>query len=453
MMRVVNRLGPGLRAAEKYLILALLLGVYCSEIGSVPFHVDESLRIGSSYVFEEYFHGHLNSPVWDEDFLDADGLSFPIVVTSTIGRYFIGVGRTIGGYTVDELNGLWNFRISYKQNVAEGRVPGPGLLWWSRIPNALAAAAGIFLVYLILHENFGKLTAYAWVLLAGASPYLLVTLRRAMDEGVLIFGIFLVIFCAVRVLATVRSPRWTQRRLVTWLILLGVSIGFTAGAKFNGTAAGVVGLGVSVLAALEQAPRVRERIVWSLRNLLTVAIPAYLAFVLPNPFLLKHPVTGIVKMYQRRIFIMPIQYRLMPDSIRVHGMRERLHLIFERVFSDFGLFPGATYVNLALVLLGLAVCLWSTWHWMKRSGGQAAAPVILLTGFFMSLFILLMHLDAERYYVIPVVFALLLAAIGMGAIGKAASHPLDADEPSPADRQPTASGPPESDSRTTSSPA
>jgi hypothetical protein len=163
----------------------------------VRFHADESAWIGSSFVFEEYFKGRFNSPVWDQNYAGSDRQVVPITTNSTITRFFIGLGRRIGGIPRAELNLVWDFNMTAEQNAAEGRMPSAALLWWSRLPMAILAAAAIFLVYLVLRRSFGRLAAYSWTVLAAINSYFLLSFRRAMDEAALIFGICLILYCCM----------------------------------------------------------------------------------------------------------------------------------------------------------------------------------------------------------------------------------------------------------------
>jgi hypothetical protein len=113
---------------------------------------------------------------------------------------------------------------------------------------------------------------------------------------------------------------------------------------------------------------------------------------------------------------MPIQFEWVPEPMRIDGMPERMHLIRQHVFSEFAAFPGVPVVNALLAALGLAVCLWSGWRWLRGVSSNGGPLAVLLTGGCLSLSAFVIHIDVERYYMVPVFFGVLLAAVAFGSL-------------------------------------
>ena len=130
------------RWLEFAVLAALLTVVMVSAVDDVEFHGDEASRIASSYFFETFTDGHLNSPLWDENYWT--------LTQPPLSRYFIGLGRSAAGYGPEDLNNTWNWYRDVERNIKEGNMPSPGLLWWSRLPMALlTVVSGLALFYLL----------------------------------------------------------------------------------------------------------------------------------------------------------------------------------------------------------------------------------------------------------------------------------------------------------------
>ncbi len=399
---------------EHGLIIFILGLFYFSNIGQVPFHADESSWIGSSNVFEEYFNGHFNSEVWDNSDWQLgfrDGKAWvPIATNSTITRFFIGIGRRLGGYSEHDLNGPWDFSQTDDWNLANGNKPIPGLLFWSRLPMAFLAVLSIYLIFFLIKTSFGRVTAYILVLCFVINPYFLLTFRRAMDEAPLLAGISLTMFAAMKYLQAASGGK----KQIVWLALLGFAVGFSGGAKLYGLATAAVGLAVVVFRAMQDEGRWIARIRSAFIQLVAFSTAAYLFFLLPNPFLLTHPVTGPIAMLQYRTWLMPIQFVFVPARLRIGSFSVRMNFFFQHVFSDFSVIRGVPVLVLFLGLLGAITCVWFALHRIKNLERNAGSIAILVTAFCASLPTFFINIDLDRYYILPVVFSTIFLAIGIG---------------------------------------
>jgi hypothetical protein len=99
------------RIVESVLVFFVLIYCYCSNIKSITFHPDEASWIATSYYFELFTKGNTSSALWDESVWTK---SF-----SPIPRYLIGIGRSIGGFEISELNKPWDFQKDKNTNINE----------------------------------------------------------------------------------------------------------------------------------------------------------------------------------------------------------------------------------------------------------------------------------------------------------------------------------------------
>jgi hypothetical protein len=109
-------------------VLAIsVFSVFLIRIPSVSFHCDEALGISKSVVFELVGRGDFEDPVWRN----------PAFTEKVVRGYFIGLSRYLGGYSENDLNKMWNHRLSFRDNVEAGNMPTARLLWWGRFPSVL----------------------------------------------------------------------------------------------------------------------------------------------------------------------------------------------------------------------------------------------------------------------------------------------------------------------------
>jgi hypothetical protein len=247
---------------EGLAVLLVITAVMFTGLSAVRFHPDESHWIGASSSFEAYVTGRVLDPIWQarED----------RYTMAPITSYVIGAARRLGGWTPDALNKPYDFNRPYSLNLADGRVPVPGLLAWSRRGVTATAVIGLYVSVVVFARAAGRPAACVWLVLVLASPYLRDMLRRAMNEGVLLAALALVIWATFRLLAELDRPhaQWRQWTLVGWLVLAGGAAGLAAQTKLNGA---IVGFGVlAVIGVVVSAPAFLTPLDWSRYYLLPV---------------------------------------------------------------------------------------------------------------------------------------------------------------------------------------
>jgi hypothetical protein len=187
-----------LRRFEAAAALVVIAGALFTGLSAVKFHPDESHWIGLSAPFEAFFSGRLLDPIWrtrQDRYMNAP-----------ITYYVVGAARRIGGYTPEQLNLPYRFDGSRAENLSEGRVPEAGLLTWGRRGVTASAVMAIFVSFVLFARAASRPAAYLWLGLVLIHPYLRVTLRRAMNEGVLLAALALVLWAAYRLLVELDRP-------------------------------------------------------------------------------------------------------------------------------------------------------------------------------------------------------------------------------------------------------
>lgn len=261
------------------IILAIIVGFFVVlsfvTIPTVPFHPDESTYIYMSADFERLFTDPL-SMIWrpgqelnpNQKYRELDA---PLV------RYFIGIGRWL--LNEKPLQVDWNWSETWEENQSRGALPDARLLFASRITIALLFPASIYLVYKI-----GSALKDQWVGMISATMYainalILLHTRRAMSEGILLFGLCLAL--------------WSMTRSRTRPWLVAVCAAFAFNAKYSAAPILVIGL----LAAIWCGPRSVKNIVK--RSLVYISIVIAITFIL-NPFLWSNPVKAALAAFEAR---------------------------------------------------------------------------------------------------------------------------------------------------------
>ena len=137
------------------IILFLLTLILFSMSVPNPMHSDESIFIFTSLYLEKTLQLDLSEPAWD--------ISFFTLCATMLPRYFIGASRYIAGYDIEQLNEPYNIAISPEENLAQGRVPEPGLLFASRIPMIIFTIFALMFFYLLLKRSVHWLAGLAFL--------------------------------------------------------------------------------------------------------------------------------------------------------------------------------------------------------------------------------------------------------------------------------------------------
>ena len=381
---------------ERLAVLLVITAMMFTGLSAVRFHPDESHWIGASSSFEAYFAGRVLDPIWQarED----------RYMTAPMTFYVVGAARRLGGWTPDALNKPYDFNRPYSLNLADGRVPVPGLLAWSRRGVTATAVIGVYVSFVVFARAAGRPAAYVWLVLVLASPYLRDMLRRAMNEGVLLAALALVIWATFRLLAELDRPhaQWRQWTLAGWLVLAGGAAGLAAQTKLNGAIAGFGVLAVIVMAAVRYPLSARRRAGYLVLGAVILAGSETAVYFASNPTLWPNPPREIVRVVRARRQLMTVQTMRAGDAV-LRTMTDRSRVIPRRVFYDFALVPRA-WSSTLLVLIGGLITIWQVRQWLIRQSDNHAIVALAVIGVVVSAPAFLTPLDWRRYYLLPVYF-------------------------------------------------
>jgi hypothetical protein len=388
---------------ELILVIGVLAFVYLTNLSQVEFHSDESMWIGTSYIFENYVRLEFKSEVWDK--------YYKTVTNPPVANYVIGLGRFIGGFRRPDLNKPWNYERGREYNERIGAMPSENLLWWSRLPMAIMAVLSVGIGFLLLRK-LSVITGYLWLALILFNPYFSLHLRRAMGESTLVFLSMLTLLFDIQALAAAQTDNAHQKRnSLLWLFLAGITSGLAGEAKLNGIP--LLGANVVVailLGSLLNRP-LKEKIIATVQYGLVTSFAGIFAFIGSNPYLWPAPLTRSIQMFVDRAQTMQQQAITYSGSFMTPA--QRLTIIPTRIFHDYASLPIPAVFNFALVTLGVVIALLSIRGLRARKNFDPTPIVMLVTAFFVSAPIWLNQLDWDRYYMYPELFAVAFTALAL----------------------------------------
>lgn len=400
------------------LIIVLPL-LFCVNLGHIPFDPDESWFIASSGAFEAFVSGDLLNRAWSEN---AITLSHPPGV-----RYLVAIGRLAGGYGREDLNQLYDYKQSLVVNQAQGRVPSPGLLWWSRLPMALIGAACGLLLALVAYEVAGTFAAVFALLLYVANTYIRNSVGHGMGEAPLFCCLLLATLAGLRAINAWGYIAQTEgvglRQLSPvggWFVLMGICCGFAGLVKINGLLVVSAAIVACVLLAYAATDKVRPivRSPFVLRTCAATLAGAIGVFELFNPYLYPDILGRTGGMFLYRAAEMRYQQQIFPDHV-LPGIGARLAWSWWQITSDSAAisFPGAWLLNSVLLVWGLWQLLSGAWNSLILQRGLGHSGLLLLvllaSGGPM---VVLNPFDWPRYAFLPVAWGGLCIAVGAAAV-------------------------------------
>ncbi len=258
--------------------LLILYSVYVFlGVKSVPFHPDESSLLYQSRDLEKAI-SEPGSLVWSETPENAYDQTYRLL-NAPLAKYVIGLGRLGAGYDAESVSVDWDWGASWEENARQGALPSDRLLLGSRFAVALFLPMSVVTIYLAAHSIGGVKTGLVAALLLALNALVLLHTRRAMAEGVLLFGVCLAI---LGVLYADRFP---------WLD--GLGLGLAVSAKYSALALLPAGL----IAVLWDSELDRREI---LKKLGIFVLTLSLVVILLHPLLWRSPVRAAREMIQAR---------------------------------------------------------------------------------------------------------------------------------------------------------
>jgi len=249
------------------LLLSLIVFYVVAGISWVPFHGDESAYLILSEDYDRVVKKHdLGKVLFSEEGGDKQNLR---LTTGGILAFTVGFMRDIT-HNDDPIQ-KWLWGSSWEENLAQGNMPTPRLLNLARTCSAVMGAAGIVLFYLLALNLFSSRPA-AWVatLAFVTQGSVLMSIRRAMQEGPKFLLLILTVYMASFILKDLQNSkmRWS------WYFLLGISSGLTLAAKQD-----TAPMLVAVYLALALLPFWKRAALWTIFvNILNLGAATLLAY-------------------------------------------------------------------------------------------------------------------------------------------------------------------------------
>lgn len=400
-------------------LFIVVFSAFFVRIPSVPFHMDEALALTKSRVLEVAARGDLENAVWG-NFEFAE---------KVVRGYIIGISRYLGGYSEEDLNKSWDRRLSHKQNAEAGNMPSARLLWWGRLPSVLFSTLAILLICWFVGRMSGGAGILACILLLMGNKYFMDTMGRAREEAPLM-GVTLVIFYSVyRGTSSLMSSGRLSGRSVGWLVAASLLSGLAGGLKLNGAILSLLGPLAVALFFIMDSPRsmdVLKVVYWTCLSAALMSV-SFATFVVVNPSLYRSPVKSSEVLYEHRSETMEGQLDRFPeDDMRDLSNLRRIKTIAYRTFGNYAAinFRGSVYTYICFFLYGVAL---TTLRAFRRDNSQAvhaaAASRVFLLGSLLTsaVIVVLLKLDWDRFYCIPVIFSTVFVAIGLAGLYKVAA--------------------------------
>ena len=248
-------------------VILLLTALYALTLPDIPFHPDESTHI---YMSEDISQNPLTL-AWDGA-LPLGSEERIRAIDAPLAKYLIGAVREI--FLISPTGSDWNWALDWEENQSQGALPTNKQLLFSRSVMTLLLPFSLWLLYLTFKKIMSSLPSLVAVTLLGLSPLLLLHARRAMSEGLLVFGIALLLWAVTR---DKRNP---------WLI--GLALGIAINAKHS-----ALGLFPAAILAVVILPEGFPGIKKGILNILKSSLIVLIAILLLNPFYWKHPLSAL----------------------------------------------------------------------------------------------------------------------------------------------------------------
>lgn len=196
-----------------FILLFLSLSIlYFSGIKDIPFHPDEATNI--------YMSGDVNMLFTDPTniYFDTNKIDDPKqryrLIDAPLTRYSIGISRSIA--KIPPLASDWDWGESWEVNLENGAFPDKNLLLAGRIALTAVLLISTIFIYISGSHVGGRISGFLAAFLLGFNALALLHGRRAMAEGIVIFGISLFLFSML------------YSRKIPWLTGLAVAIAVNA---------------------------------------------------------------------------------------------------------------------------------------------------------------------------------------------------------------------------------
>jgi hypothetical protein len=236
--------------------LLLLVGYILAGVPVTPFHGDEAMQITMSADYDTAFLQGNPAALTVSPPYPLDSPAWLRLINGSVNRYLIGLVWHAGGYPASDLPTIWQWPLSYDENIAQGHRPPEGLLTLARWPSALLLVASVGVMFALGWRVGGFPAALLASGVYALHPVILINGRRAMQEGALLCFGLLCICLAMHI-----AQRLTERGRVApaWWMGLALGAGLTLASKHSGIVFVAAAFGWVGLAIIRQILFTAER--------------------------------------------------------------------------------------------------------------------------------------------------------------------------------------------------
>ncbi len=403
------------------LLLLLLSTFFLSGVAKIPFHPDESTLIYMSADFEQLLSDPL-SMSWGTGDLVPDVVRYRMI-DAPLTRYLLGIGRLLSQNPAPKVD--WDWSATWEENTIAGALPGKQLLHIERILIASLFPVTIILLYLIGIKLDGKSLGILIILVFSLNSLILLHTRRAMAEGMLIFGLALALYSF---LTLERHP-----------ILVGLALAVAFNAKHSAFVLFPIGL-LAIFWSSFSTSRSLSRLFFNVSQFIFGF--GLLTLVL-NPFLWRNPIAAAYEAYDQRQNLLAQQQEDFKNQFPAQILEtstERLMVMLAQItiappiFAEVGNYREETLqaeseylqtpgnvtgrnfliggIVLGSILLGNLSSIRE--FFVGGTGRRRNAVILLLSTFTMIVgHIIMIPLSWQRYYVPLIPFTSSLAGLGI----------------------------------------
>lgn len=407
-----------------WFFILLLLGLsifYVGGVVNIPFHPDESTYIFMSADFERIILNpramiwELGEPVPD--------VSRYRMIDAPLTRYWLGFGRTLASMAAPTVD--WDWALSWEANHSSGALPDDRVLFVERLAIASLFPISLILLYLVGLKLGGRLLGIVAVLIFSFNPLIMLHTRRAMAEGVLVFGLLLSLYAFTK----------AEKRP----LLAGLAVAVAFNAKHSAVVLLPIGL-MAVSWQVNSSTRSISTLVWNISRYLAGFA---LLTALLNPFLWSNPISAAQEALKQRQELVARQQadierfspaQLLETPVERAAVVLTQLLIAPPIFSEVGNYRTHTLIAeeeylstpgnqvwrnslsggiiLGLVLLGIFTAFHSS---IFGNSTQRRILIIFLFSFLVMVagIILMIPLPWQRYSVPLVPFISIIAGMGL----------------------------------------
>ena len=281
-----------------FILLFFLLSILLSQgINNIPFHPDESTYLYMSGDLDIYLRNpfSLSFDIQEDD----DPRQRYRLIDPPLTRYVLGISRII--VRTPAIENDWDWSKTWEENLKNQAMPSKTMLHTGRVALTIFLLLSIVLLYFIGFYISGRISGFAAAVFLGLNALALLHGRRAMAEGILIFGITLFL---ISLIYSTKLP---------WLTGIGMAIALNS--KHSTFLLFFVGL-IAVCWLTEKTSNLRLKII---RNLSLYAGSFLLITIVLNPVFWNRPLKALqVAMFKRQQLLtqqVDDMQLLMPDRV------------------------------------------------------------------------------------------------------------------------------------------